>query len=108
MNVTTSELWFIIIALGLGSFAIRFVFLGVVGDRAMPPWVLRHLRYTAVAILPAMVAPLVIWPAETGGETDAGRLLAAFVTFAVGYGTKNVFWAMIAGGATLFFLVALL
>lgn len=108
MNVSTAELWFIIIALGVGSFAIRFVFLGVVGDRAMPAWVLRHLRYTAVAILPAMVAPLVMWPAQTGGEPDAARLLAALVTFGVGYRTRNVLWAMLAGGATLFGVLTLL
>lgn len=108
MNVSQAELWFIIIALGVGSFAIRFVFLGIVGDRALPPWLLRHLRYTAVAILPALVAPLIVWPGATGGEPDPARLAAAAVTFVVGYLTKNVFLAMIGGGITLYVLLALL
>ena len=51
---------------GLGVFvlffALRYLFLGVIGSRQMPAWVLRHLRYTAVAIIPALVAPMVIWP----------------------------------------------
>ena len=97
----TTELWTIIIALGLGSFGLRFAFLGLVGDRAMPEWVLRHLRYTAVAVIPALVAPLVIWPTATGGEPDATRLAAAAATFAVGYLTKNVFAAMGVGSAVL-------
>ena len=62
-----SDLWLIIIVLGIGSFGLRFMFLGLVGDRALPDWLLRHLRYTAVAILPALVAPIVVWPAATGG-----------------------------------------
>ena len=107
MNVSTLELWVIIIGLGIGSFAIRFVFLGVVGDRPLPPWLLRHLRYTAVAILPALVAPLVVWPTATGEETDPARLATGIVTLAVGYLTKNVFIAMLSGGATLWLLLSL-
>ena len=60
-HINTGTLWFVIIALGIGSFGLRFVFTGLVGDREMPAWLLRHLRYTAVAILPALVAPQVIW-----------------------------------------------
>lgn len=39
----TTELWLIIIALGLGSFGLRFAFLGLVGDRAMPELSLIHI-----------------------------------------------------------------
>lgn len=97
----TPELWIVIIALGIGSFGLRFAFLGLVGDRALPDWLLRHLRYTAVAILPALVTPLVVWPTATEGETDPIRLTAAVVTLAVGYLTKNVFLAMGLGATVL-------
>ena len=40
----TTTLWIVIIAMAIGSFGLRFLFLGLVGDRALPPWVLRHLR----------------------------------------------------------------
>ena len=95
------DLWIVIIGLGLGSFGLRFLFLGLVGDRAMPEWVLRHLRYTAVAILPALVAPLVMWPAATGGEIDPLRLSAAIGTLLVAYFTKNVLAGMGTGVAIL-------
>ena len=100
--------WVVIIGLGLGSFGLRFLFLGLVGDRAMPEWFLRHLRYTAVAILPALVAPLVLWPDATGGEPDTARLAAAAATIAVGLWTKNVFAAIGAGAGTLYGLLYLL
>jgi branched-subunit amino acid transport protein len=100
--IDTSEIWFVIVALGIGSFLLRFLFLGFIGDRPMPPWLLRHLRYTAVTVLPALVAPLVVWPAANGGQTDPIRLLAALTTLAIGYWTKNVIAAMGSGATILF------
>jgi len=95
-------LWIVIILLGAGSFTLRFVFLGLVGDKPLPPWVLRHLRYTAVAVLPGLVAPLVIWPAATGGELDAPRIAAAVVTLGTGLLTRNVVLSICLGAATLY------
>ncbi|MGJ8618351.1 MAG: AzlD domain-containing protein [Sulfitobacter sp.] len=106
--IDKTTLWIVIIGLGLGSFFLRFVFTGLVGNRAMPPWLLRHLRYTAVAILPALVAPQVLWPAATGGQTDPARLAAACVTLLVGLLSKNVIAAILAGAATLYGLLYLL
>lgn len=103
--IDTSTIWIIIIGLGLGSFALRFSFAGLVGNRQMPEWLLRHLRYTAVAILPALVAPLVVWPAATGGEPDVPRTLAALATIITGLVTKNFFAAIAAGAATLYGLL---
>lgn len=102
MNFTDGQIWLIIVVLALGTFLIRFSFLGLIGSRAMPEWVLRHLRYTSVAVLPGLVAPLVLWPAATGGQVDPARLLAALATLAVGHVTKNIFAAILAGAAVLF------
>ncbi|QFS84271.1 Branched-chain amino acid transport protein (AzlD) [Roseivivax sp. THAF40] len=99
--IDTGTLWIVILALGAGSFALRFVFLGLVGDRPLPGWLMRHLRYTAVAILPALIAPLVVWPRATEGELDPVRFVAAIATLAVAYFTKNVLAAMITGAAIL-------
>ncbi len=100
--------WTIIIGLAIGSYALRFVFIGLVGDRPMPPWLLRHLRYTAVAIIPALIAPLVVWPTATGGQPDAPRMAAAAVALATGLFTKNVIAAIFSGAATLYGLLYLL
>lgn len=98
----TTITWFIIFALGIGTFFLRFVFIGMIGDRELPPWILRHLRYTAVAVLPGLVAPLVLWPSGTGGQTDPARLIAALVTLTIGYLTKNVIYAILGGAAALY------
>ncbi|SFR97636.1 AzlD domain-containing protein [Yoonia litorea] len=105
MTYTAAEIWTIIIVMGIGTFLIRFSFLGLIGDRPMPPFVLRLLRYTPVAVLPGMVAPLVIWPAATGGIFDPVRASAAIATVLVGIWTRNVLWAIFGGAVTLYGLM---
>jgi branched-subunit amino acid transport protein len=99
--IDKSTLWTVIILLGLGSFALRFSFLGLVGDRPMPAWLVRCLRYTAVAILPAMIAPIIAFSNTAGTGPDPSRLAAALVTLVVGATTKNVILALFMGASTL-------
>lgn len=106
--IETGTLWTVIIVLGIGSFGLRFVFTGLVGDRAMPDWLLRHLRYTAVAILPALVAPQVVWPVATDGAFDIPRASAAAAALLIGLVTKNVLMAVLGGALTLYGLLYLL
>jgi len=105
---SAAEIWGIIAVLAVGTYLIRFSFLGLIGDRKMPDWLLRHLRYTPVAVIPGLVAPLVLWPSATDGALDPPRLLAAGVTLAIGYITRSVLWAILAGGATLYAALAFL
>ena len=102
MTYTTFEIWLIIAILGIGTFLIRFSFLGLIGDRPMPPVVLKLLRFTPVAVLPGMVAPLVLWPAATQGMPDPARMVAAVVTVAVGVKTRSAIWGIAAGIGTLY------
>lgn len=106
-GIDKTTLWIVILGLGAGSFFLRFVFLGIVGNRALPGWVLRHLRYTSVAILPGLVAPMVVWPAATGGALDAPRLIAGLVTLIVGLWTRQMMIAILCGAATLYLGLAL-
>lgn len=100
--IDKTTLWIVIIGLGIGSYVLRFAFIGLVGDRTLPAWLMRHLRYTAVAVLPGLVAPLVVWPAATGGAPDAARLIAAAVTILTGYVTRNMLLAICLGAASLY------
>ncbi len=102
MTYTNAEIWLIILILGVLTFVIRFSFLGLIGDRTLPPVVLRLLRYTPVAVLPAMVAPLAVWPDATGGAVDPVRLLAAAATLTVGVWRRDVIQAILAGGITFY------
>lgn len=108
MNMSNSEIWITIVLVALGTYLIRFSFIGLIGDRELPGWVLRHLRYTPVAVLPGLVAPLVLWPDATGGSIDAPRLVAATVTILLGVMFKNMMLAILGGGATLFIMLALM
>ncbi|KZY34795.1 hypothetical protein A3731_34680 [Roseovarius sp. HI0049] len=100
--IDTATIWIVIAAVGIGSYFFRFVFIGLIGDRQLPAWILRHLRYTAVAVLPGLVAPLVVWPPATQGQTDAPRLAAALITIAVGLWSRNVLLTITVGAFSLY------
>ena len=100
MNDTS--IWILIATLGVGTFLIRFSFLGLLGGRELPEWLIRHLRYVPVAVLPGLVAPLVVWPAATGGELDFARTLAALTALAIGAWFRSVLGAIFGGMAMLY------
>lgn len=95
MSYSDPQIWTIIAIMGIGTYLIRFSFLGLLGDRKMPDWVLRHLRYTPVAVLPGIVAPLVMWP--NGGDPDPVWLIAASVTLFVAWWRKDLLSGAFAG-----------
>ncbi|MDP2084876.1 MAG: AzlD domain-containing protein [Gemmobacter sp.] len=107
MTYSDLQVWAIILGLGLGTFAIRFSFLGLIGSRTLPPFALRLLRYTAVAVIPGLVAPLVAWPAITGGQPDPARLTAAATALALGLIFRNVLLAIFGGIGALYLVQAL-
>lgn len=97
-----NDIWIVIAATSIGTYLIRFSFLGIIGNRPLPDWALRHLRYAPVAVIPGLIAPLVLWPAATGGETDPARLLAALATLIVGIWTRSMLPAIAAGALVLY------
>lgn len=107
-NYSTAEVWIIVSILALGTYLIRLSFLGFMDPDRLPPYLLKLLRYTPVAVLPAMVAPLAVWPPATGGQTDLPRLIAVAVAGLIGWRTRNTLWAAVAGFATLTGLLYLL
>lgn len=100
--IDTTTFWTVTILLGAGTFLIRFSFLGILGGRNLPEWLLLHLKYVAVAVFPALITPLVLWPPATGGEPDAPRLIAACAAFAAGL-RFSAAGAILAGMAVLYF-----
>lgn len=108
MNYPQSTIWLIILGLGIGTFLFRFSFFGIIGNRPLPAWFERHLRYVGIAVMPAIVTPLVVWPTATGGELDAPRLIAALAAFGVGIWQRSVIWSVLVGFATLYSALYLL
>lgn len=107
MTLTSGEIWTVIVVLGLGTFLIRFSFLGIIGDRKMPDWVLRHLRYTPVAVLPGLVAPLVLWRDGWASAVAPEQIVAALVTVGMAWWRKNLLWGFFVGFAVFLALKAL-
>lgn len=95
-------IWLVIALLGAGTYFIRFSFIGLIGDRPLSPFVMRLLRFVPVAVMPGLVAPLIVWPSATGGEPDAPRMLAAAAALLVGAATRSVLGAVGAGMSTLY------
>ncbi|MEE4301436.1 MAG: AzlD domain-containing protein [Pseudomonadales bacterium] len=105
--LSPTTIWLAIALLGVGTFAIRFSFLALASGRPLPEWAMRLLRYVPTSVLPALVAPMVVWPPATNGELDPARLAAAITALAVGALWRNVLAAIGAGLAVLFGLLAL-
>lgn len=102
-------LWLTVIAMGLVTFAIRFSLIGALGKVALPPLLVRGLRYVPPAVLTAIIVPEL---ALTGGQLDLAlgnaRLLAGVLAAVVAWQTKNVILTVIVGMAALWILTALL
>ena len=102
MVLDPSKIWIVIFGLAVGTFFIRYSFLGLLGDRELPEWVLRHLRYVGVAVLPGLIAPLILWPEATGGTPDLARILATIAAVTIGIWKKSVIGAVVLGFGTLY------
>ena len=74
----------------------------MIGVRAIPHYSMRLLRYVEVAVMPGLVATLVVWPAATGGAADPARMIAAAVALALGALTRNTLGAILGGMAALY------
>ncbi len=101
--ISDTAFWALTVALGIGTFLIRFSFLGLLGRKTLPDWALLHLKYVGVAVFPALITPLAVWPAATGGTIDPLRIVAALVALAAGL-RFGVIWAIIAGMGSLYLL----
>lgn len=102
--MSDADVWFVIFGLGALTYAIRFSFLGLIGDRRIPPLAETMLRYVPTAVLPALVTPLVLFPPATGGETDPARLAAALAALGVGAATRSLLGAIGVGMGALWAL----
>lgn len=91
-------IWVVIISVGIGTYLLRLSFLALIGNRALPSWVIRHLRYTAVAVLPALVIPMIVWSdTKAGSEVSIVQIIAALAALVLGWWRSSVLVAIFAG-----------
>jgi len=77
----TLDGWLAIIGLAVGTFAIRYSFIGLLAGRQLPPRFERALQLAVPAIFAALVVPLILF---NSGEFNLGarwpHLVAAIIT----------------------------
>lgn len=103
------NLWMVIIAMGLVTYAIRLTPILLLGRFGLPPLAWRALRYVPPAVLSAIVFPAVLMSGDSPVVSPFNaRLVAALVAGVVAWRTKSVFWTIAAGMATFWTVQGLL
>ena len=102
-----SSPWWLLALAGVGTFLLRFSFLGVVRGE-VPPLARRILRLVPAAVLSALVLSALAPRAHAAAAGPGGwaRLAAALVAAAVAARTRNVLATLAAGMAALWILAA--
>jgi branched-subunit amino acid transport protein len=99
------SLWLLMLAIGAGTFLLRFLFIYLFGKIEMPYWLPRALRFVPAAALAALVFPALTHPA---GHLDISlgnfRLLAGLGGALVAWRTRNVLLTILVGMALLWIL----
>ncbi|MFZ5878657.1 MAG: AzlD domain-containing protein [Chloroflexota bacterium] len=97
--------WLLFLAIGLGTFLLRFLFIYLFGKIEMPAPLRRALRFVPAAALAALVFPALTHPA---GHLDLSlhnvRLLAGLGGALVAWKTRNVLLTILVGMALLWIL----
>ena len=100
--------WIAVPIVALGTFLMRFVFIGYLTSRRPDREWARALRYTPAAILPALAMPAVLFDTSGALQSDPTRLAGAAVAIAVGLATRDVLWTVLSGMATVWLTTAAL
>lgn len=104
MPVDASTFWLVTIGLAVGTYALRVCFLAFTDSSKLPNWLIQHLNYTAVAILPALIAPMVVFPQTALPESVPLRAIAACVALLVGIWRGSVLLSIVVGMSCLYLL----
>ena len=96
-----------IVAVGLGTYASRALFIVALANRTIPAPVIQALHYVAPAVLASLIVALLI-DAEGGVAIGAPELAALAVGGGVAYRTRNHILTLIAGMGVFWLVRALL
>jgi branched-subunit amino acid transport protein len=105
--MSATSIWLLFIAVGLGTFTLRFLFIYLFGKIEMPKWLSRALRFVPAAALAALVFPALTHPAgQLYISLNNFRLLAGLGGAVVAWRTKNVLLTILIGMILLWSLQA--
>ena len=105
--MSATSLWLLFLAIGLGTFTLRFLFIYLFGKIEMLDWIRRALRFVPAAALAALVFPALT---HSDGQLNLSlqnfRLLAGLGGALVAWRTRNVLLTILVGMALLWILEA--
>ncbi len=79
-QLSTAQSWIVVIGLAVGTFLIRYSFIGLFADRDMPPWLERALKLMVPAIFAAIVfSGVVMVGGQVAGLNQWPRYAAASI-----------------------------
>ena len=84
------SVWWIMLACGVVTFAIRLSFIAAEGKLTFPRWFRTLLPFVPVAALTALVIPLWL-------SFNNSRLVAGLIAIAIAVQTRSVLWTLIGG-----------
>jgi branched-subunit amino acid transport protein len=81
-SLSTLQSWSVVLGLAIGTFLIRYSFIGLFADREMPDWLDRALKLMVPAIFAAIIfTGVVMLGGEVAGWAHWPRYAAAVVAF---------------------------
>lgn len=98
-----TQSWIVVLGLAVGTFLIRYSFIGLLADRTMPHWLDRALKLMVPAIFAAIVlGGVVMVGGQVADLTQWPRYAAAAVAFIVAIASRgSMLGTVIAGMAVL-------
>jgi branched-subunit amino acid transport protein len=101
--VDNTQSWIVVLGLAVGTFLIRYSFIGLLADRTMPHWLDRALKLMVPAIFAAIVlGGVVMVGGKVADLTQWPRYAAAAAAFIVAIASRgSMLGTVIAGMAVL-------
>ena len=97
--------WLTVIFCGLVTLAVRASFIVLPPESQVPTWLHGCLKYVAAAVLPAFIAPDVLFrDAAPGDLLNLYRIIAATLAALYAYQTKSTFGTLVIGMVVLWLL----
>ena len=90
--------WLTVILAGLVTLGIRASFIVLPPDTQVPAWLTGSLKYVAAAVLPALIAPDVMFRDIAPGDMfNIYRIIAALIAAVFAVKTKNTLGTLFVG-----------
>ncbi len=99
------EIWITLLAGGIITYLIRYVFIGMISHTSMPVLVQSGLRFVPPAVLSAIILPELIFRSGSMDVSLANvRLLAGMAALFIAWKTQNALLTIAAGMGILWLL----